>query len=377
MAAIQKQKRMDVQNARQATEGCRPRSSRTFRSMTALAMMATLSVGCNKSIDSFSLLADEASFKQTAALSVKKIDILWVVDNSGSMDTSQQNLADNFASFISRFNQKGYDFHMAVVTTDGWEKRFNASSTKARFRDGIGANRTGVYVMNKSTPNLSNVFTTNIRVGINGNGDERPFDSMIQSMNDSFNTARGFRRPDAFLAVVMVSDEEDFSHTSSSFNENYSNPNLFTIQSMVNYLDTLTNRVSGQSANYSVSSITVPDAACSTQLSTDGFTRKIGTRIAQLADATGGVKGSLCSNFGSTLDLISESIIALSSVFPLSRVPVVSSIVITVDGAVVPQDSNNGWTYDAADNAIVFHGSAIPSANSDIRVSFDPVTIKE
>ena len=377
MAALQKQKRMDVQNARQATEGCRPRSSRTFRSMTALAMMATLSVGCNKSIDSFSLLADEASFKQTAALSVKKIDILWVVDNSGSMDTSQQNLADNFASFISRFNQKGYDFHMAVVTTDGWEKRFNGSSSKARFRDGLGANRTGVYVMNKNTPNLSSVFTTNIRVGINGNGDERPFDSMIQSMSDSFNTARGFRRADAFLAVVMVSDEEDFSHSSYSFNENYSNPNLFTVQSMVNYLDTLTNRVSGQSANYSVSSITVPDAACSTQLSTDGFARKIGTRIAQLADATGGVKGSLCSNFGSTLDLISESIIALSSVFPLSREPVVSSIVITVDGVAVPQDANNGWTYEAADNAIVFHGSAIPSANSDIRVSFDPVTIKE
>lgn len=376
MAANQMQKRMELRCACQATESCRPRSSRTFRSMTALAMMAALSVGCNKSVDSFSLLEDQASFKQTSAYAAKKIDVLWVVDNSGSMDTSQTNLANNFASFIARFNQKGLDFHMAVVTTDGWEKRFNSSSTKARFKDGISSH-TGYYVMDKNTPNLSQVFTTNIKVGINGNGDERALDSMRYSLNDSFNISKSFRRSDAFLAVVIVSDEEDFSHSGTGLNESYSNPSLFPVSDFVSFLDTYTGRQAGGIANYSVNSITVPNSACVTQLSTDGFTRKISTRVPQLVDLTGGVKGSLCSNFGDTLDLISESIIALSSVFTLARVPVVSTIVVTVDGITVPQDGTNGWTYDSATNSVVFHGSAIPAANSDIRIGFDPVTIKE
>lgn len=377
MAANQKQKRMELQRARQATESCRPRSFSTFRSMTALAMMAALSVGCDKSVDSFSLLEDQASFKQSSSYAAKKIDVLWVVDNSGSMDTSQQNLANNFASFISRFNQKGLDFQMAVVTTDGWEKRFNSSSTKARFKDGLGANRTGYYVMDKNTPSLSSVFTTNIKVGVNGNGDERALDSFRYSLNDAFNIGKNFRRSDAFLAVVIVSDEEDFSHTGLSLNESYSNPNLFAVSEFKNFLDTYTGRVAGEAANYSVSSITVPDQACVNQLSTDGFTRKISTRVPALVDLTGGVKGSLCSNFGDTLDLISESIVALSSVFKLARVPVESSIVVTVDGSVVPQDANNGWTFDASINSVVFHGPAIPGANSDIRIAFDPVSIKE
>lgn len=376
MATIQKQKRTELQSACQVTECCRPRSSRTFRSMTALAMMALLSVGCNKSADSFSLLADEAGFKQASSFGVKKIDILWVVDNSGSMDTSQQNLANNFTSFIGQFNQKGYDFHMAVVTTDGWEKRFNSSSTKARIKDGVGATHTGVFVMDKNTPNMTSVFSTNIKVGTSGNGDERPLDSFRYALQDSFNFGKGFRRDDAFLAVVIVSDEEDFSHTGSSFNESYSNPGLMPITDFTTVLDNYTLRLAGQAANYSVSSITVPDAACSTQLSTDGFVRKIGTRIMQLADATGGVKGSLCSNFGSTLSLISESILTLSSSFTLARVPVESSIVVTVNGLTVVKDASNGWTFNAATNAVEFHGSAIPAANSDIKISFDPVTVK-
>lgn len=341
-----------------------------------LATLTTL-IACDKSADSFSLLADQAEFQQVASFAPKKIDILWVIDNSGSMKTSQDNLATNFNSFIHRFNQYNYDFNMAVVTTDGWEKKFNSSSTKARFRDGVSTTRSGVYVMNRDTPNLFNVFNTNVKQGISGNGDERAFESFRQSLNDSFNIGKNFRRPDAFLAIIIVSDEDDYSHAGSSMITNSNNSNLYSVNSFVTFLDTYTGRQPNTVANYSVNAITVMDTACKNKLDVDANERVIGTRYMQLADKTGGQKGSLCNDFGNTLSLISDSIIELSSSFQLNRKPVESSIVIIVDGASVPKDGTNGWTYDATTNTITFHGSAVPAASSNIQIYFDPATVKE
>lgn len=344
---------------------------------SAVAMLA----GCNKSTDSFSLLKDSADFKQQAVFVPKKIDILWVIDNSGSMATSQSSLASNFQSFIARFNQKNYDFHMAVTVTDAWEKAFIPSSLKSRIKDGavlqknptLIESHSGVFVMDKNTPNMSSVFETNIKQGTLGNGDERAFDSFKQTLLDPWNVA--FRRSDAFLAIIIVSDEEDFSSTSTTFNESYTNPKLNSVQSYVDFLNTYTD-ASVNGKNYSVSIIDVPDDSCKTQLSTDGFARKISTRLPQLADLTQGVKGSLCSNFGTTLDIISDSIIQLSSVFKLNQEPQVDTIKVVVDGATIPNDTTNGWTYSSTDLTITFHGSSVPGANSNIQINYYPKSIK-
>lgn len=347
--------------------------------LLAAGCMASL-IGCDKSADSFSLLPSEATFQQVTSYAPKKIDILWVVDNSGSMDTSQTNLATNFSSFIYRFSQSNYDFHMAVVTTDGWHKMFPTkfpNNKDSLFRDGVGSNHSGVFVMDRNTPNISSVFTTNIKQGVNGDGDERAFESFKQALNDTRNASYNFRRDDAFLAVIVVSDEDDFSWSGSTLNESYSNTSLYSISSYTNFLDTYTKRTAGSVANYSVSAIAVFDSACQSQLSTDGFQRKIGQRYQQIVDATSGVKGSLCSDFGNTLQLISDNILELSSSFKLDREPVVSSIRVLVDGNSVPQNASNGWTYDSATMTVNFHGSSIPSANSAIQILFDPVTVKQ
>lgn len=350
------------------------------RKAFTFASAVTLLAGCQKSTDSFTLLKDGSDYKQQATFVSKKIDILWVIDNSGSMDTSQNNLVSNFQSFITRFNQKNYDFHMSVTTTEAWEKQFNANSTKAKIKDGavlqknpLVETHSGVFVMDKDTPDKSNVFATNIKQGTLGNGDERAFESFKQALLEPTNVA--FRRDDAFLAVIIVSDEEDFSASTSAFNENYNNPNLYTVQSYVDFLDQYTNTaVNGK--NYSVSVISVPDDACKTQLSSDGFARKISTRLPQLADLTSGVKGSLCSNFGDTLDLISDSIIQLSAVFKLGREPQIDTIKVVVDGATVPNDATNGWTYNASDLTITFHGSSVPGADSNIQIDYYPTSVK-
>ena len=54
-------------------------------------------------------------FVQTAGALV---DVLFVVDNSGSMSEEQNNLATNFHSFIQTASQWSTDYHIAVTSTD-------------------------------------------------------------------------------------------------------------------------------------------------------------------------------------------------------------------------------------------------------------------
>jgi hypothetical protein len=47
-----------------------------------------------------------------------KIDLLWVVDNSSSMDVEQEKLRNGFAAFAQKYMQPGWDIHLAVIPTD-------------------------------------------------------------------------------------------------------------------------------------------------------------------------------------------------------------------------------------------------------------------
>ncbi len=336
--------------------------------------------GCDKGGGSFSVLTDASSFQQNAVFTPRKLDVLFVIDNSGSMQTSQQNLAANFSSFIDKFISKGYDFKIAVTTSDAfYGDQFKTVSCslcneeQTRFRSGTNPK---VYVVDNfnfdltqasEVTRLKNTFSANSAVGISGSGDERAFSSFKAALNSPLNV--GFHRADAFLAVVIVSDEEDFSHNSISMNESYSNTGLHTVQSYKDYLSAFTG---GQaSSDYSVSTISILDSQCLTQL---GSGRKIGQRYMQLADLTGGSKNSLCGSFDQSLDNISTSILTQSKpVYTLNKKPIVASIVVTVDGVNVPQSSTNGWSYDAAANTITINGTTYkPAAGSTVQIYFDP-----
>lgn len=331
--------------------------------------------GCDKGGSSFSVLSDSSSFQQTAVFQPRKLDVLFVVDNSGSMSSSQTNLANNFSSFIDRFISKGYDFKIAVATTDAfYGEQFLTSScslcnaNQARFRSGVTP--TPVYVIDKNNfdlgltfevNRLKSEFSSNVTVGITGSGDERAFSSIKAVLNSSLNS--GFHRTDAYLAIVIVSDEEDFSQDSISMNESYSNPGLHTVASYHDFLNSFT-------TDYSVSTISILDETCRASL---GAGRKIGQRYMQLADLTGGTKNSLCSAFDTSLDNISATIEASqATVYQLNKKPIISSIRVMINGVLIPQDASNGWTYNAATNTVDINGSYKPVTGDNVVINFDP-----
>ena len=347
-----------------------------------IGLLVTAAVGvlalssCDKGGADISVLASTSQFQQAAIFTPRKLDVLFVVDNSGSMQASQTNLATNFPSFINYFKNKGYDYRLAVTTTDAYYgDQFVTSGctpcnvNQTQFRSGVSP---AVRIIDNNTPNIESVFSANVQVGINGSGDERAFSSIKAALNSSLNV--GFHRADAFLAVIIVSDADDFSHDDINKNESYSQPTLHPVSNYVTVLNTFTN--GSPVLDYSVSTIGVLDAACESQLS-GGGENKIGTRYMQLSDLTGGTKNSLCNSFATVLDNISTSIATQTQAsFHLNRAPVVSSISVTVNGAVVPQSSTNGWSYDSASQNISIVGSTYqPQAGAAVAINFDPVSL--
>lgn len=381
--------------------GCPRRIIMKSKLQITILLLAVISLltGCGAASPTYSVLGSGESFSQAKDGTYTKLDILWVIDNSGSMANSQQNLANNFNSFISGFTQRNYDFKIAVTTSDAflamnnpnYDDFYNAypqfyegqsQDMKAKFRDGVDNTHSGVFVLTPSLGNmLESVFMTNIMQGINGYGDERHLQSMRAALDSTHNT--GFIRADSHLAVIMVTDEDDFSHDGIQYLDGqYTNPALHTIQSYVDYMDQLTGS-SGTSRRYSVSSIAIDSQACVTQLNNQqSFQgRKVAQRVREFSDATGGLKGSLCDNFATTLENIANKIIELSTQFFLAKTPVPETIRVIVNGQVVPRVDLNpgplsgGWYYNSAANSIVFQGDYIPPQGAVISVSYDPATI--
>ena len=242
--------------------------------MTILVSSLLALCSCDKGGSTFSLAADSSQFQQSATFLPRKLDVLFVVDNSGSMKASQSALAQNFPIFINYFKTKGYDFKIAITTTDAYygDQFVNSGCTlcnvqQTQFR--ASADLTGgvpYRVLENGTPNLEFVFSSNVQVGIKGSGDERAFSSFKAALSSPLNT--GFHRADAYLSVILVSDADDFSHDDINLDETYTQTTLHPISTYVNYLKTFTNGL--PTIDFSVSTIGVLDTACKSQLSAGG-----------------------------------------------------------------------------------------------------------
>lgn len=366
----------------------------SFLILFLISYMIVLTSCGDKSAD-ISILSDSQNFYQTNDLN-NKLDILWMVDSSGSMAEEQQNLSDNFEAFITDFVTKGYDYNIAIGATDAWRYEYNPGNVNfqnyVKFRDGdiyLGGSgeRSGIFMINNLLgADVIPTFKTNIKVGTIGSGDERAFDSIRQILEQTkdggLNNAFNFRRNDAFLAVIIISDEEDFSRDNPDIDgcsgiptpEVCQDQNLRPVTEYISYLDGFTSSTSAD-RKYSVNAIGIFDEDCmDANPSSSGH---MGLRYAEIASLTNGVTGSICdTNFSENLNQIQSRIAELSTQFRLDRIPVVSSIVVKINGVVIPQDSTNGWTYRAVNNSIVFHGTAIPAQGSAIQITFDPTTLK-
>jgi hypothetical protein len=170
------------------------------------------------------------------------LDILFVVDNSGSMADHQAQLAENFPLMMDRLSQlEGGlpNLHIGVVTSDMGTTGSNGligpaiGSPGAGGCAGIGdagalrgsvaitdtfisdvSDGAGGRVVNY-TGDLRDVFAGIAQVGNSGCGFEQHLAAMRGALDHPSNA--GFLRPDANLAVIIIADEDDCSITDPVF----------------------------------------------------------------------------------------------------------------------------------------------------------------
>jgi hypothetical protein len=90
------------------------------------------------------LAQQEETFASTGMIDVNtRLDIIWIVDNSGSMEDEQAKLRSGFVSFAQRYMKPTWDIRLAVITTD----TFLAHPALSNYRDAtVGS--TASYVSN-------------------------------------------------------------------------------------------------------------------------------------------------------------------------------------------------------------------------------------
>lgn len=199
----------------------------------------------------------------TGTTGCNKVDFLFVVDNSLSMQGFQANLAENFGDMFQSIRERLVgvsDYHMMVVDTDayGYESSLcericslyaspgetlavgdgtpdaNAACNGyvcASYADASTCDTTlgagvihpiGGFASNhdcglpnsqrwfdSSAPNFNDLASCTVRVGSTGNGDEKILGALTAALDPNSAAAAcntGFLRDDALLVVVFVSD---------------------------------------------------------------------------------------------------------------------------------------------------------------------------
>ncbi len=300
-----------------------------------------------------------------------KIDVLFCVDNSGSMSDNQQILADSFSGFINGFTNAGLDFHVGIITSDVDSN--NTSYWRTRLPDYQGANR-GLLLtryssdryLTQNTSGLVSKFEDNARVGIKGSGREQCLNSFLYAMEDSALRAggwnHGFFREDSLLSFVVVSDE----------NEDISNGE--TIEARVDRLKARVAALSGAASRGSrfdfIINKNYPAPAVAPA---PGQIQYYPARYLKAAQILNAQTFDIARNFSSDLLTISSGMVQQATrEFTLTKRPgSASSLVVKIDGQVIAADAVNGYIYHSDRNTIEIVGSAAALLpGSELQVSY-------
>jgi hypothetical protein len=174
----------------------------------------------------------------------RDLDLLFLIDNSPSMNDKQINLTDNFMTFIQVLSgiPGGLpNVHIGVATSDlgtrGADGVTQTGTVGTITKGGCsGAGDDGRLKLSNNvttldgapylsdiqpddptqprqrnyTGDLNDVFKSLARVGAGGCGFEQHLEGVQRALdNNPANT--GFLRPEAFLAVIIIADEDDCS----------------------------------------------------------------------------------------------------------------------------------------------------------------------
>ncbi len=147
------------------------------------------------------------------------VDVLFVVDNSGSMADKQARLAASFPGFASAILTRlpsARSVHVGVVATSAYYdgKPGGCLVTKTSGPQSTNAAcLAGAPYLDARQPDFAARFACVAKVGSGGDDDEVPMKSLLGALSAANaqpgGCNAGFLRPEALLVVVVITDEDD------------------------------------------------------------------------------------------------------------------------------------------------------------------------
>ncbi|MFH1469033.1 MAG: choice-of-anchor D domain-containing protein [Pseudomonadota bacterium] len=249
------------------------------------------------------------------------VDLLFAVDQSGSMDDDQRSLASNFSTFITRLSAFTEDWHVMVVNDDD------------------GCNLTNGY-LTTTTPNYQTTFSNAVSRG-GGRWTEAllTVTSTAVENTDSGECNQGFMRSDALLHIIVVSDEPEQSASSWS---------TYVAQIQAKKGSTANVKISAIAGDY--------PGGCGTADAGVGYYEAV--------QATGGEFLSICSNWSAMVEDLADASIQLSE-YELSHTADPDTLVVRVNGTTI----TSGWHYDETANSVVFQ-TGIPVGGDRVMINY-------
>ncbi len=290
-------------------------------------------------------------------------DILWVIDESGSMSDNRKDIVSHANSFFSRARAAGLDLRMGVtgvkkptpdsvpgklcsraprseVADDGGEDRFLTADEQALFsacvenppyyEGGEEYGLTAIYwAIKRHLPRAKGAVPGKIREGaklaIVVATDEAPEEL---KQGGSFEGRAGFLKP---AELTSTSCSLTAAHQAS-------------LDEMLRPLRELFAQPAAQATLHVIGGIC--NNACNAELA-------VGYR--ELAAELGGQVGDVCQhNLNATIDVVIDSIAAAASPRVLAHVPVSSTLAVEGNGLALPRSRNKGYLYNAATNSLTF-----------------------
>jgi hypothetical protein len=186
----------------------------------------------------------------------------------------------------------------------------------------------------------------------------------------------GFVRPDSAVIIVMVTDEGDSSRR------------MTTGDAVPDEYEALFNKFPNRLA-FAVIGPRTDDC-------NSGGADPWGVdRLRYFVDKTNGIWFDIAvrdeatdecvvTDFAAALEELGQLLNSLNTAFPLTSVPDVATIRAFVDGEEVPRSVEtvgedlsvtytDGWSYLPSENAVEFHGNAVPDYNADVEIYYLPL----
>lgn len=255
------------------------------------------------------------------------IDILWVIDDSGSMDAYQTAVSNNMGLFMQEFTKKKLDWKMGLISTDYYRQPI------------IGLDP--IYPFTFLDPLPISTFQNAInKLGTSGSGTE----TISYPIYNKLNSYPNFVRSKSIFAIIIVTDAED---QSNNMGHNFTKT--------MSYLKTL---------KPDPKDLVIYGAFGATDLNcpaTDSYWTYKGSDYEQVITATNGKYFSLCSStFGKDLAGISKDLVSKieSPRIYLKQRPKTQSIKILYKSQELApglKENNGYWLYNFEANAVIFH----------------------